>query len=158
MKLRLLAIGKLKAAFVRQGVAEFEKRLSRYLTFVVQELPAEEIPPRLSEAQMQKIMAAEAQTLLQASENCLRVALDRRGKMLSSEELAERLRAWQREGHKDIAFMIGGPLGLHDTVRSKAHLVLSLSPMTFLHEMTALILVEQLYRAQTILRGEPYHK
>jgi len=95
---------------------------------------------------------------MQNAEGPYLVCLDRTGKQMDSTELAAQMERWEMQGQKKITFVIGGPLGLSATILKKADLVLSLSPMTFTHDMTRLLLLEQLYRACTIKAGEKYHK
>ena len=96
--------------------------------------------------------------LAKVPSGALVIVLDERGKQFTSKKLAEQVQEWQNRSIQHVAFVLGGPLGLSDQVRKKANLVLSLSKLTFVHEMARVVLVEQLYRAWTILRNEKYHK
>ena len=130
---------------------EYRKRLSHYSRLELIELPE-------AKGDKPQAMAKEAEGILSAvGPNAWLVALDERGKQLSSVELAELIRKAQN-GSADLVFAIGGDEGLAPGVREKARVVLSLSRMTLPHRMARLLLMEQLYRAFTILRGEPYHK
>jgi 23S rRNA (pseudouridine1915-N3)-methyltransferase len=159
MQLRIIAVGKIKERFLSDGIAEYEKRLVPYLKFSIAEIPEEHRGAHASASQEQLAKEKEGERILAAiPEHAYVVALDLRGKELSSEALAARVHDWQLAGTNMIVFVIGGDLGLSDAVLAKATLRLSLSPLTFTHPMARLILVEQLYRACRINSGEPYHK
>ncbi len=146
MKVRLLSIGKDRSGLFEPGVQEYAKRLSHYVKFELVEL--KEAPSRRDEAE---------RVLAKRAANDVLVALDERGKLLDSVEFANLLGRWQREG-KDVLFAIGGDEGHDDSLRAAAQQTLSLSRLTLPHRLARLLLAEQLYRAFTILRGEPYHK
>jgi 23S rRNA (pseudouridine1915-N3)-methyltransferase len=103
-------------------------------------------------------MRQEADALTAAAGASVRVVMDERGQLLTSAELAQQLERWMNSGAKQISFIIGGAAGLEPSLRDSADLLLALSPMTLPHELARVILSEQLYRAMTIIRGEPYHK
>jgi 23S rRNA (pseudouridine1915-N3)-methyltransferase len=146
MKLKVISIGKDRAGLFAPGVAEYTERLQHYAKTTLVELPES------------KNLSAEGEaTLGKLAERDLLVALDERGKPLSSVELAQWVAKQQQTG-KDLAFAIGGDEGLAPEVRERAALVLSLSRLTLPHRLARLVLLEQLYRAFTIIRGEPYHK
>ncbi len=151
MKLTFLSVGKDRSGLFSPGVDEYVKRLSHTAKVAVFELPE-------SRASGSKAKEEEGKALLaKLSPRDVLVALDERGKGLSSVDLAKWLGRQQDSG-KDVAFVIGGDEGLSDAVREKAGLVLSLSAMTLPHRLARLMLVEQVYRGFSILRGEPYHK
>ncbi|MBI3181853.1 MAG: 23S rRNA (pseudouridine(1915)-N(3))-methyltransferase RlmH [Myxococcales bacterium] len=151
MKVRVASIGRDRAGLFAPAVAEYQKRLSRYAGFSLVELPES----RRAGAQA---LEEEARALLKlASPRDWLVALDERGQQLSSVELSRFLARAQSES-RDLLFAVGGDEGLSSEVRQRAKLVLSLSRMTLPHRLARLVLLEQLYRAFTILRGEPYHK
>lgn len=152
--LRILIPGRIKFSFIREGVAFYEQRLNHYLRFEVLE---RRLPCKLS-TRPEKIKALEAEALLTpVPEKALVIALDEKGKRFSSPELAQRLGAvFERE--RGSYFLIGGPFGLAEKVLERAQLRLSLSSLTMGHEIALLVLCEQIYRAVTILSGEPYHK
>lgn len=159
MQVRIIAVGKIKERFLFEGIAEYTKRLGPYLKLAVIEIPEENRGTRASAGQEALAKEKEGERILAAiPEQAYVVALDLRGTELSSVVLAARLRDWQLEGKSTIAFVIGGDLGLSDTVLGRSTARLSLSKMTFTHPMARLILVEQLYRACRINSGEPYHK
>lgn len=151
MKLTFLSVGKDRSGLFAPGVDEYSKRLTHTHKVQLVELPE-------SRASGQKAKEEEGAALLKklGPRDAL-VALDERGKLLSSVELAKWLGRQQDSG-RDVAFVIGGDEGLSDEVRARATLVLSLSAMTLPHRLARLVLVEQVYRAFSILRGEPYHK
>jgi len=153
VKLRLLAIGKDRSGLYAPAVAEYARRLERYVRFELVELPEARKhagTPRAKEEEGATILGA-----LEAREHV--VALDERGKEHTSVELARRVDAW-RAGGRDVALVIGGSDGLSAEVLARAGEKLALSRLTLAHRLARLVLVEQLYRAMTILRGEPYHK
>ena len=118
-----------------------------------------EVEKKLKKGESEKArIEKDSETLLQSSQGSQLVCLDRTGRQMDSLELAAQVENWAMQGQKKITFIIGGPLGLSKETLTKADLVLSLSPMTFTHEMTRLLLLEQLYRACTIRAGEKYHK
>jgi 23S rRNA (pseudouridine1915-N3)-methyltransferase len=159
MQVRIIAVGKIKERFLTEGIAEYEKRLTPYLKLSIVEVADEKRGVHSSAGHAQLIKDREGDRILAAiPDGAYVVALDVRGKELSSEALAARLHDWQLAGTNVIAMIIGGDLGLSDAVLSRADLRLSISPMTFTHQMVRLILLEQVYRACRINSGEPYHK
>ncbi len=138
MKIKLIAVGKLKKEYVRKGVADYVSRIKHYVPFEVVEVKEEKIGQYLSK-------------------DSFNAVLDMRGKMLSSEGFAEFVRDKMIKG-KDLVFFIGGAEGFDDSVREKADILISFSKMTFPHELARLMLTEQIYRALTIIKGEKYHK
>ena len=155
MKFLIPFVGKTKESYLDAGIRDYAGRLGRF---------AEVDLPVLRERHGRKdadevVKAAEAVLLLeQAASAGYRVALDPGGKSSDSEELASLLTQWERQGIGTVCFLIGGHLGLHRSVLDRAEQALSLSRLTFTHEMTRLILLEQLYRACTIKAGHKYHK
>ena len=159
MQLRVIAVGKIKERFLSEGIAEYGKRLLPYLKLSITEIAEERRGVHASASQEQIAKEKEGERILAAiPEGAYVVALDLRGKELSSEVFADRLRDWQLAGTHTVAVIIGGDLGLSDAVLARAAFRLSLSPMTFTHQMARLIFLEQLYRACRINSGEPYHK
>ncbi len=154
MKFELVVIGKTNEAYLAAGIADFQKRLERYCPVVIKIVKEK----RGKIAGKVRIAEEGGQLLAQASANSLIVALDRTGRLLSSEDLSENIGRWRDSGRQVISFIIGGPLGLSAEVLKRADLVISLSKMTFTHEMARLILLEQLYRGLAILAGSKYHK
>jgi len=159
MLVRIIAVGKIKERFLTEGIAEYEKRLTPYVKLTIVEVADEKRGVHASSGQEQVIKDREGDRILAAiPEGAYVVALDVRGKEMSSEALASRLHEWQLAGMNSIAMIIGGDLGLSKAVLARADLRLSISPMTFTHQMVRMILLEQVYRACRINSGEPYHK
>lgn len=158
MKIRIVAVGKLKEKYLREGVAEYEKRLAPFASVELLETREEYMAENPSEAQRQQTLAKEGERLLRlVPERSFLIVLDVRGKLLSSEALAKELAALALQGQSDLTFLIGGAFGLSPAVRDRADLRISFSPMTFTHQMVRLLLYEQIYRAFKINRGEKYH-
>jgi 23S rRNA (pseudouridine1915-N3)-methyltransferase len=144
-KLHLLCIGKPKLAYAKAGIAEYLSRLQRYGSATTHFF-SEGTPE------------SEGQQLLQASTGMFRVILDERGKTCRSKDLAQKLENWDLHAIKNVAFLIGGANGHAPHTQEKADWLFSLSTLTLQHELALLILTEQLYRAQSIRQGEPYHR
>ena len=158
MKIRIVAVGKLKEKYLREGVAEYEKRLAPFASVELLETREEYMAENPSEAQRQETLAKEGERLLRlVPEKSFLIVLDVKGKLLSSEALAKELAARALQGQSDLTFLIGGAFGLSPAVRERADLRISFSPMTFTHQMVRLLLYEQIYRAFKINRGEKYH-
>ena len=158
LHIRILALGKTKISFIAAGNREYLKRLQPYARVELVTLPAVKIPSRLSDAAITEIKSQEARTILTALKpNEYFIALSEDGRQFTSPELATMLYKLALQGRSRLAFAIGGTLGLAPTVLQRADTVLSLSPLTFTHELARLILLEQLYRAFKISAHEPYH-
>jgi len=159
MQMRIIAVGKIKEKFLQDGIAEYVKRLHPYVKLQITELPEEKRSKTASSATESGAIEKEGERILAAiPEGSFVIALDVKGKGSTSEELAESFRQWELAGKNQITFVIGGDLGISPSVRSRSQMRLSLSLMTFTHPMARLLLVEQIYRAFRIIRGEPYHK
>lgn len=159
MNITIIAVGKLKEKYLKQGIAEFMKRLQPYAKVNIVELRDEKAPEHLSASEMEEVKKKEGEQILaQLQPTTHVIALAIEGKMMTSEQLAERLDHLATHGKSKIAFVIGGSLGLSSAVMQRANEYLSFSKMTFPHQLMRLILVEQVYRAFKINRGEPYHK
>jgi 23S rRNA (pseudouridine1915-N3)-methyltransferase len=155
MKLVIPFLGKTREAYLDAGIRDYAGRLSRFATVKLPILRERAHPKENDEA----IKRVEAGQLLQQAQGAnLLIALDPRGETPGSEELAALLTKWEGQGAFTLCFLIGGHLGLHPSVLERAQYRLSLSRLTFTHEMTRLILLEQLYRAWTIRAGRKYHK
>lgn len=158
MRFYIVCIGKLKDAYLREGVAEFVKRMRPYGGITITELNESKIGDKPSDVDRKQVVAEEGDRLLKAvPKNAYTVLLDVYGKTMSSEELAKTISKLEVDGVSDMAFVIGGAFGVSDTLRQTANYKLSFSPMTFTHQMVRLLLVEQIYRASKINRNEPYH-
>jgi 23S rRNA (pseudouridine1915-N3)-methyltransferase len=155
----IVSVGKLKEKYLKMGIDEYLKRLNAYAKVEVVEVSDEKAPEELSESEMVQVKQKEGERILaKISQDTYVIALAINGKMQSSEELADTLDKLATYGKSKIAFIIGGSLGLSDEVLKRANEHLSFSKMTFPHQLMKLILVEQIYRAYRINRGEPYHK
>ncbi len=158
-KITILCVGGLKEAYWREACAEYQKRLRPFCRFTITEVPEERIPDKPSAAQIKAVIDAEGERLLAKLEpSSLPVALCIEGKERSSEQLAALIEQYAVGGEGDITFLVGGSWGLSDAVKAKARLRLSMSPMTFPHQLARVMLCEQLYRAMQILSGGQYHK
>lgn len=154
MKHELLFLGKIKDRFIAEGVQEYAARLQHYTVLAITVLKEKGRPKGAPST-----VEAEGQQLLQAvPAGALLVVLDARGRQFTSEAFSRQIDEWEMQGVKQVCYLIGGPEGHAVAVQKAAHLVLSLSQMTFTHDMTRMLLVEQLYRAYTIKAGERYHK
>jgi len=159
MQVHIIAVGKIKEKYLQLGILEYEKRLRPYAKLHIVELPEEKRPVSASSSIEAAAIEKEGERICAAIPNgSFVIALDVRGVSWSSEELADAFREWELAGKNQVAFVIGGDLGLSPAVLSRSGLRLSLSKMTFTHPMARLLLLEQVYRAFRILRGEPYHK
>lgn len=159
MHIRIIAVGKIKERFLQDGILEYEKRLRPYAKIQIIEIPEEKRPTSATPPIEQAAMAKEGERILASiPEGSYVVALDVNGEDWSSTALAQALSRRELAGNNQIAFIIGGDLGLAPAVISQSNLRLSLSRMTFTHPIARLLIIEQIYRAFRILRGEPYHK
>ena len=155
MKITLAVIGKTEVGFVRQGIEEYVKRLQHYVQFNIQYIGDIRNTRNLSEAQQK---TAEGRSLLASLESSdYVVLLDEHGAERPSMEYSQWLQRRMASGSKRLVFVVGGPYGFSPEVYDRANEKISLSKMTFPHELVRLVFVEQLYRAFTILRHEPYH-
>lgn len=159
VNISIVTVGKLKEKYLKQGIEEYLKRLGSYAKVEVIEVPDEKAPEELSDTEMVQVKQKEGERILaKIGPDTYVIALAINGKLKSSEELADTLDKLATYGKSKIAFVIGGSLGLSDEVLKRADEQLSFSKMTFPHQLMRLILVEQIYRAFRINRGEPYHK
>jgi 23S rRNA (pseudouridine1915-N3)-methyltransferase len=159
MNISIISVGKLKEKYLKDGIDEYKKRLSRYCSIDIIEVMDEKAPESLSLKEEQQIKEREGQSILKhVKDSAYVVCLDLKGKMLSSEELSEFLGDLGVSGNSNIAFIIGGSLGLSKEVLDRANYKLCFSKMTFPHQLMRLILLEQVYRGFRILKNEPYHK
>ena len=159
MKITIIAVGKLKEKYLKQGIQEYLKRLSAYAKVDIIELADEKAPENMSEAQMLEVKQKEGERILgNIGQDTYVITLEINGKMLSSEQLAAKMDELATYGKSKVAFVIGGSLGLSEDVQKRSDLALSFSKMTFPHQLMRLVLLEQVYRGFRIIRGEPYHK
>jgi len=159
VNISIVTVGKLKEKYLKQGIEEYLKRLGSYAKVDVIEVSDEKAPEELSETEMIQVKQKEGERILtKINPDAYVIALAINGKLKSSEELADSLDKLATYGKSKVAFVIGGSLGLSDEVLKRSDEQLSFSKMTFPHQLMRLILVEQIYRAFRINRGEPYHK
>lgn len=158
MKITIVCAGKLKEKYLTAGINEFLKRLKPMAQVEILEVHEEKMPDSPSEAEKQQVLQKEGEKLLKlVPAGSYLFVLDVYGEEISSEELAERIDKLGVSGRSSLAFLIGGAFGLSREVRRAADMKLSFSRMTFTHQMVRLLLVEQIYRAFKINRGEKYH-
>ena len=155
MKILLLAIGKTDDDYLITGIKKYVGRIGHYVSFEMKEIPDIRNRKTLNEDQQKKAESFLLLQQLQPGDHV--VLLDENGKQFTSVGFSESLEKQMATGAKRIVFIIGGPYGFAQEVYDRANAMMSLSPMTFSHQMVRLIFVEQLYRAFTILKGEPYH-
>jgi len=158
MNINIICIGKIKEAYIKAGLDEYSKRLSKYCKLNVVELEDERIPEKLSEKELEIIRKTESARIKSALKSGYTIALDFRGKQLTSEEFAEKIESLGISGQSSINFIIGGSVGLAEEIRKASDFVLSFSNLTFPHQLMRLILFEQLFRCFKIIKGETYHK
>lgn len=159
MKITILCVGKIKEKFYRDAAAEYIKRLGRYCKPEVIEVADEKTPDGASENAENQIREKEGERLLgKIKDGAYVVALAIDGKMRDSKELAKHIEQLGIQGKSQIVFVIGGSLGLSESVLRRADETLSFSKMTFPHQLMRVILLEQIYRSYRIVNGEPYHK
>lgn len=159
MKITVLCVGKIKEKYFTLGIEEYAKRLSRYCKLEIIEVPDEKTPDNASENEELQIKAKEGDKLLRyIKDNAYVIALAIEGKMLTSEELSEKMEQLGINGDSNVVFVIGGSLGLDKRILDRADYKLSFSKMTFPHQMMRMVLLEQVYRGFRIMKGEPYHK
>ena len=156
MNIKIIALGKIKEKFLKDGIEEFLKRLSPYASVEVVELSPIEIK---DENLTSKVLEQEGEKILShIKPQSYVITLEINGKMLSSEGLAEKINELTNEGISELVFVIGSSCGLSPIVSNRANFKLSMSKMTFLHQFARLLIVEQIYRAFKIIKGETYHK
>ena len=159
MNIQIISVGKLKEKYLKMGIEEYTKRLGSYAKIDLVEVADEKAPENLSEADMEIVKKKEGDRILaKIGEDTYVIALAIEGKMKTSEQLAADIESLMTYGRSKIAFVIGGSLGLHEEVMKRSDEKLSFSKMTLPHQLMKLVLVEQIYRAFRIMKGEPYHK
>ena len=159
MKIKIVTVGKLKEKYLKDGIAEYNKRISRFAKLEMIELADEKTPDKASEIENQKILETEgARILSKVGERDFVLVLAIEGKTFSSEEFSKQLEEASIKGYSTLTFIIGGSLGLAASVKNRANLSVSFGRLTLPHQLMRLVLVEQIYRAFTIQQGSPYHK
>ena len=155
MEIELLTVGKTSIRFVEEGIAEYTRRLKHYIPFSIKALPDIKNTSKLSEAKQKDAEGEKILATLTTADYV--VLLDEHGKEYTSVEFSSFIEKQRIAGRRKVVFVVGGPYGFSQEVYNRADSLLSLSKMTFNHEMVRLFFVEQIYRGMTILRGEPYH-
>ena len=159
MNITLITVGKVKEKYYRDAIAEYQKRLSRYCKLEIIEVADEKTPDKASDALEAQIKYKEAERIMKYIKDdtyCIALAIE--GKKVDSVQFADKINKLGLTGESNIACIIGGSLGLHESVLKRADYKLSFSDMTFPHQLMRVILLEQIYRCYRILNGEPYHK
>ncbi|MBC5687764.1 23S rRNA (pseudouridine(1915)-N(3))-methyltransferase RlmH [Mediterraneibacter sp. NSJ-55] len=159
MRITILTVGKIKEKYLRDAIAEYTKRLSKYCKLEMIEVSDEKTPDTASQTVEEGIRDKEGQRILKyIKDDMYVITLEIEGKMLTSEEIAEKIKNLGIQGKSSIAFVIGGSIGLGKEVLKRADFSLSFSKMTFPHQLMRVILLEQIYRSFRINSKEPYHK
>lgn len=159
MKIKVVTVGKLKEKYLKDGIAEYSKRISRFAKFEMIKLSDEKTPDKASESENQKILEIEGQRILsKIADRDFVIVLAIEGKTFFSEEFSKQLEETSIKGFSTLTFIIGGSLGLSSSVKNRANLSVSFGRLTLPHQLMRLVLVEQIYRAFTIQQGFPYHK
>ncbi len=159
LKVNIICLGKLKEKYIKDGIAEYTKRLSRFCNLNIIELPDEKIPDNATDGEMKKVISLEGEKIKKhISDQSFKIALCVEGKQLSSEDFASKINNVTVLGKSEITFVIGGSLGLSEDIKKMCDMRLSFSMFTYPHMLMRLILVEQIYRAFKINSGEEYHK
>lgn len=156
MNVSIVAVGKIRENYIKSGIEEFLKRVQPYSSVKIVEIEAETVK---YESQIKKAMETEGEKIINTlSDNAYVISMDVLGKHLSSEKFASKIQNINTQGINQLVFIIGGAFGLDEKVKKRADFVLSLSDMTFPHQLARLFLLEQVYRAFRIINNEPYHK
>ena len=156
MKIKIIALGKIKEKFLKEGIDEFLKRLTPYASVEIIELSPIEIK---DEHLTERFLDEEGDKILShIKPQSFVITMEILGKQFSSEEFAKKINSLTNEGQSEIVFVIGSSCGLSKKVSARSNLKMSMSKMTFLHQFARLLLVEQIYRAFKIIKGETYHK
>lgn len=159
MKITILTVGKIKEKYLKDAIAEYAKRLSRYCKLEIVEVADEKTIENSSQVLETQIRDKEAERLMKyIREDAYVITLEIKGKQLTSEELSEKINQLGIQGKSYIIFVIGGSIGLGDEILKRSDYALSFSKMTFPHQLMRVILLEQIYRSYRIINGEPYHK
>jgi len=159
MKIKIICVGKLKEKYLKDAIDEYSKRLSRFCTFQITEVPDEKIPDNASSSDEKKVLSTEGEKilkLLMPSDYVISLCVE--ANQMPSEKFARTISDITLSGKSSICFVIGGSLGLHPDVKSRSDMRLGFSKMTFPHQLMRLLLTEQIYRALKINANEKYHK
>ncbi len=159
MKIKLVTVGKLKEKYLKDGIAEYMKRLNRFCKVEMIELADEKTPDKASDLENQQILEKEGNKILaKINEREFVIALAIEGNQFPSEKFSQLMMDTTVHGFSDITFVIGGSLGLSPAVKKRANLLMSFGKLTLPHQLMRLVLIEQIYRAFMIQHGSPYHK
>lgn len=159
MKITIICAGKIKEKYLRDAIDEYKKRLQRYCEFNIDEVPDEKTGEGFSESETKAVKDTEGDRILaRIPDNAFVFAMDIKGVLVSSEELASSMADNMNRGFSHLVFIIGGSLGLSDKVLSRADKRISFGRITYPHQLFRLVLTEQIYRGFRIMRNEPYHK
>lgn len=159
MKITIITVGKIKEKYLSDAIKEYSKRLSKYVSLDIIEVQDEKTDENRSGLEEKLVKAKEGDRILKhIKDNQYVITLEINGKMLDSVELSQKLDSLGIEGKSNIAFIIGGSLGLDERISNRADYKLSFSKMTFPHQLMRVILLEQIYRSYRIIHNEPYHK
>lgn len=159
MKITVITVGKIKEKYLKDAIAEYSKRLSKYCKLEIVEVADEKTPDNASETVEEQIRDKEAERIMKyVKEDAYVITLEIAGKQLTSEELADKIEKLGVQGTSHIILIIGGSIGLGKAVLNRSDYALSFSKMTFPHQLMRVILLEQVYRSYRIISGEPYHK
>ncbi|WP_148866572.1 23S rRNA (pseudouridine(1915)-N(3))-methyltransferase RlmH [Thermosediminibacter litoriperuensis] len=159
MNITIIAVGKIKENYLREGIREYEKRLKSYCSLRIVEVDEEKAPDNPGPAEKERVMKKEGERILgRMNRSSFNIALCVEGDRFSSEKMASRIGELALSGVSDITFIIGGSWGLSEEVKKASDLKLSFSDFTLPHQLMRLVLLEQIYRWFKIIRGEPYHK
>ena len=159
MKITIVTVGKIKEKYLKDAIAEYSKRLSKYCKLEIIEVADEKTPDNASAVVEEQIRSKEAERILKyIKEDAYVITLEIHGKQLTSEELADKIERLGVQGTSHIMLIIGGSIGLGEEVLRRSDFALSFSKMTFPHQLMRVILSEQIYRSYRIISGEPYHK
>ena len=159
MKITIITVGKIKEKYLKDAIAEYSKRLSKYCKLEIVEVADEKTPDNASETVENQIRAKEGERILKyVKDDAYVVTLEIKGRQVTSEELADKIDTLGIQGTSHITFIIGGSIGLGEQVLARSDYALSFSKMTFPHQLMRVILLEQIYRSYRIINHEPYHK
>ena len=159
MKITVITVGKIKEKYLKDAIAEYSKRLSKYCKLEIVEVADEKTPDNASETVENQIRAKEGERILKyVKDDAYVITLEIKGRQVTSEELADKIDTLGIQGTSHITFIIGGSIGLGEEVLERSDYALSFSKMTFPHQLMRVILLEQIYRSYRIINGEPYHK
>lgn len=159
MRVTIITVGKIKEKYLTMAIDEYSKRLQKYCKLEIIEVPDEKTDENASDSMNEIVKRKEGERILKhIKDDTYVITLEILGKLLTSEELAEKINTLGVRGHSHITFIIGGSLGLSNEVLAKSDFALSFSKMTFPHQLMRVILLEQIYRSYRINQNEPYHK